>query len=126
MSARICSREMRRVRGSQIALVLQSASSALNPSLTLESHFREAWQAHAKTPWRDKAPEVLETLAALSLPGEPEFLRRYPSQISVGQAQRVLIALALLHQPRLVTLRRQQERGCQQDDEQQDEARLHG
>ena len=37
-----------------------------------------------------------------ALPGEPDFLRRYPSQLSVGQAQRVLIAMAVLHRPALL------------------------
>jgi len=45
---------------------------------------------------------LLEALQNVSLPVEPEFLRRYPSQLSVGQAQRVLIAMAILHHPRLI------------------------
>jgi ABC-type dipeptide/oligopeptide/nickel transport system ATPase component len=38
----------------------------------------------------------------MGLPPDAEFLRRYPSQISVGQAQRVVIAMAMLHKPRLI------------------------
>jgi len=94
--------EMRRIRGREIALVLQSASSALNPALRLEDHFSEAWRAHSADPWRGKRVDALATLAELDLPSSDEFLRRYPHQISVGQAQRVLIALALLHRPRLI------------------------
>src|SRR5438477_9873178 len=46
-------KEMRRIRGKEIALVLQSASSALNPALRLEDHFSEAWSAHSSMPWRE-------------------------------------------------------------------------
>jgi len=95
-------KEMRRIRGKQIALVLQSASSALNPSLRLEDHFAEAWSAHEASPWRSRRPNVLVLLGELDLPATMEFLHRYPSEISVGQAQRVLIALALLHRPKLI------------------------
>jgi peptide/nickel transport system ATP-binding protein len=99
---RLKDKEMRRLRGKAIALVLQSASSALNPALDIEDHFTEAWYAHSATPWRRKREDALATLGQLDLPASNEFLRRYPHQISVGQAQRVLIALALLHRPRLI------------------------
>ena len=99
---RLKEKEMRRIRGKHIALVLQSAASALNPALTLEAHFSEAWRAHESTPWREKRPDALATLAELDLPSSEEFLGRYPSQISVGQAQRVLIGLALLHRPKVI------------------------
>jgi peptide/nickel transport system ATP-binding protein len=95
-------RELRRIRGKQIALVLQSASAALNPALTLEDHFAEAWRAHEPSPWRDQRPITAATLAELDLPVSDEFLGRYPQQISTGQAQRVLIGLALLHRPKLI------------------------
>ena len=99
---RLQEKDMRGIRGKEIALVLQSAASALNPALRLETHFAEAWRAHASRPWRDQRQEMLATLTDLDLPASDEFLRRYPDQISVGQAQRVLIALALLHRPRLI------------------------
>jgi peptide/nickel transport system ATP-binding protein len=95
-------RQLRRLRGPAISLVLQSASSALNPALRLESHFSEAWRAHASTPWSNQRNHILELFAELGLPANSEFLRRFPGQISVGQAQRVLIALAILHRPRLL------------------------
>ncbi len=48
----------------------------------------------------------LPALLDVSLPATEEFLRRYPSEISVGQAQRVLIAMAILHRPASVNCRR--------------------
>jgi len=52
---------------------------------------------------RDQCQEALrEAFENVSLPGEQDFMRRYPSQLSVGQAQRVLIAMAILHRPALL------------------------
>jgi ABC-type glutathione transport system ATPase component len=95
-------RELRKVRGSRMALIPQSPMTALNAAISLESHFVEAWRAH-ETSGRTALAARLETLLAeVQLPSGAEFLRRRPSQISVGQAQRVLIALALLHRPALL------------------------
>jgi ABC-type glutathione transport system ATPase component len=95
-------REMRRIRGRAIALVPQSPVAALNPALTIRAQFREAWSAHSSVPYSTFEPRVRELLASVSLPCEPEFLRRYPRELSVGLAQRVLIAMALVHQPSLI------------------------
>jgi peptide/nickel transport system ATP-binding protein len=94
-------REARRVRGKEIALVPQSPLSALNPALSLQTQFREAWTAHESS--RDRLlPRVTELLRRVQLPDDEAFLRRKPGEISVGQAQRVVLALALLHRPAVV------------------------
>jgi ABC-type dipeptide/oligopeptide/nickel transport system ATPase component len=93
---------MRRVRGREVSLVLQSPLSSLNPALRIETHFGEAWKAHARGSRSDGRERFLRALAEVGLPSERNFLRRFPSQISVGQAQRVLIALAVLHRPALL------------------------
>ncbi|MBZ5578948.1 MAG: ABC transporter ATP-binding protein [Acidobacteriia bacterium] len=90
-------RQMRAVRGREIGLVLQSPISALNPAMRIGRQIVESWQAH-----RDHSPDLPGTLEMVSLPTEPSFLDRYPSQLSVGQAQRVLIAMAILHRPALL------------------------
>jgi ABC-type glutathione transport system ATPase component len=95
-------REMRKLRGRQVALIPQSPMSALNPAISLETHFREAWRAHEKSGRAALAERLATLLAEVQLPAGREFLLRRPTQISVGQAQRVLIALALLHRPVLV------------------------
>jgi len=92
-------REMRRIRGRQIALVPQSPIAALNPALRLGRQLAEAWRVHAAG---DGLPRIREMLESVSLPSDAAFLRRYPRELSVGLAQRVLIAMALLHQPSLV------------------------
>lgn len=95
-------REWRAIRGREIALVPQNPHGALNPVLRLRTHFEEAWRAHSSESWPAREPKLLQQLAELELPADPAFLRRFPGEISTGQAQRVLIALALLHQPALV------------------------
>lgn len=94
--------EMRRIRGREIALVPQSPIASLNPALTLGAQFREAWRAHSSAPFAQFEPRLAELLESVSLPPEPEFLRRYPGELSVGLAQRVLIAMALVHNPALI------------------------
>jgi ABC-type dipeptide/oligopeptide/nickel transport system ATPase component len=95
------SSEMRQIRGREIALVLQSPIASLNPALRIGTQIAEAWRAHNPEPklWRQRALELFDLV---SLPAEEGFLSRYPRQLSVGQAQRVLIAMAILHQPRLL------------------------
>lgn len=95
-------RDLRRIRGRSVALVPQSPMTALNAALSLMSHFREAWRAHEKRGRDAMLQRVTELMAEVQLPAGDAFLRRRPSQISVGQAQRVLIALALLHRPSLI------------------------
>lgn len=97
-------RELQDVRGRQIGLVLQNASASLNPHLRLRTQLKEAWRAHSRGDWRRKEAEVLDFLASLDLKVKADFLDRYPSQISVGQAQRVLLAMATIHRPPLVLM----------------------
>jgi peptide/nickel transport system ATP-binding protein len=95
-------REMRRIRGKHIGLVLQSPLSALNPALTLGRQIEEAWKAHEPGNLREGKQRIRDLLEQVALPAEEEFLKRYPRQISVGQAQRLLIAMAVLHRPALL------------------------
>src|SRR2546426_9395029 len=99
---RLTEGEMRQIRGREIGLVLQSPLSSLNPALKVGTQLSEAWRAHAERS-RDGCERRLPgLLKSVSLPAEKSFLRRYPTQLSVGQAQRLLIAMAILHRPPLV------------------------
>jgi ABC-type glutathione transport system ATPase component len=95
-------REMRSLRGKEIALVLQSPISALNPALRIGTQLEEAWNIHQRSSRQECTQTLLETLDNVSLPADEPFLRKYPGQLSVGQAQRVLIAMAVLHRPALL------------------------
>ena len=95
--------EMRTVRGREIGLVPQSPATSLNPALRLGTLLDETWLAHANNRTGDRRQSYfLDLLDSVSLPAEKSFLRRYPRQLSVGQAQRMLIAMAILHRPALV------------------------
>jgi len=83
-------------------LVLQSPLSSLNPALRIRTQLREAWRAHAVGNGAECEQAIRAGLENVSLPSTDEFLRKYPSQMSVGQAQRVLIAMAILHRPALL------------------------
>ena len=77
--------------------------TALNPAVSLRSHFDEAWRAHESTGRLALEPRLEQLMNEVQLPGgDDSFLRKKPGQISVGQAQRVLIALALLHNPSIL------------------------
>jgi peptide/nickel transport system ATP-binding protein len=95
-------RELRDLRGRTIALVLQSPLSSLNPALKIRTQLKEAWRAHAAGSAADCDAAIRSALESVSLPSSDEFLRKYPSQMSVGQAQRVLIAMAVMHRPALL------------------------
>jgi ABC-type glutathione transport system ATPase component len=95
-------RELRGLRGRKIALVLQSPLSSLNPALKIRTQLKEAWRAHAVGTSADCEGAIRAALQSVSLPSSDEFLRKYSSQMSVGQAQRVLIAMAVLHRPALL------------------------
>ena len=95
-------KQMQGVRGREIGLVLQSPHSALNPALTIGSQLAEAWKAHARGSREWIARYLLGLMRSVGLPADESFLRRYPGQLSVGQAQRVLIAMGIVHRPALL------------------------
>lgn len=95
-------RDVRQVRGKEIALVPQSPAAALNPALSLGKHFEAAWSAHRKRDRVALQARLEMLLRRVALPTDAEFLSRRPGQISVGQAQRCALALALLHGPSIL------------------------
>jgi ABC-type glutathione transport system ATPase component len=92
-------RELRDLRGRKLALVLQSPLSSLNPALR---QLKEAWLAHATGDREECQRAICAALESVSLPSDAEFLRKHPSEMSVGQAQRVLIAMAVMQRPALL------------------------
>ncbi|MGA2095986.1 MAG: ABC transporter ATP-binding protein [Candidatus Acidiferrum sp.] len=95
-------RQLRTLRGREISIVLQSPLAALNPALSIGAQLREAWRAHANSSAKDCLDAMQRSLESVSLPSDEEFLKRRSSQLSVGQAQRVVIAMAILHRPSLL------------------------
>jgi ABC-type dipeptide/oligopeptide/nickel transport system ATPase component len=95
--------QLRSLRGREIALILQSPVASLNPALRVGTQLHEAWKVHRRSSTRTEWEQaLLQTLEDVSLPATPAILRRFPSHLSVGQAQRVLIGMAVMHRPALL------------------------
>ena len=94
--------QLRAMRGRQMSVVLQSPLTSLNPALRIGTQLEEAWRAHAKGTKKECLAAVSAALRNVSLPDDDEFLTRRPSQVSVGQGQRIIIAMAILHRPALL------------------------
>jgi ABC-type glutathione transport system ATPase component len=92
----------RTLRGKEISFVPQSPMSSLNPALRIGVQLSEAWKLHQQGGALERQKAIARAMEDVSLPATEEWLRRYPSEISVGQAQRVLIAMAILHRPSLL------------------------
>jgi ABC-type glutathione transport system ATPase component len=100
-------RELRSLRGRSLSLVLQSPLASLNPALQIRTQLREAWRAHGESnaTGEDCDRAIQSALKNVSLPcgdNDRDFLNKRASQLSVGQAQRVLIAMAIMHRPALL------------------------
>jgi peptide/nickel transport system ATP-binding protein len=97
---RLAERDMRVIRGKRIGYVPQSPASALNERLRIHTLLHETWQAHSSDPApADFYPHLLESV---QLPAEAGFLERRAGELSAGQGQRLLIALAIMHNPAVV------------------------
>jgi peptide/nickel transport system ATP-binding protein len=94
--------QLRELRGRQMSVVLQSPLTSLNPALRIGTQLREAWHAHARGTKQECSAALRAALRSVSLPDDDQFLTRRPSQLSVGQGQRVIIAMAILHRPALL------------------------
>ena len=94
--------QLRDIRGRQMSVVLQSPLTSLNPALRIGTQLKEAWRAHANGTADQCHAAVSAALRGVSLPNDAEFLKRRPSQLSVGQGQRIIIAMAILHRPALL------------------------
>lgn len=94
--------DLRQLRGRALSLVLQSPLSSLNPALRIRTQLREAWRAHAHGTQDECQAAIHAAMSSVSLSADADFLQKYPAQLSVGQAQRVLIAMAILHRPALL------------------------
>ena len=96
--------ELRQLRGDQIAMVYQDPMQSLNPSMRLGDQMKEVLTVHRGVSDAEATRRCVEMLDRVYMPDPAAVLRRYPHQISGGQQQRIVIAMALLNNPALLIM----------------------
>ena len=97
-------RELRQIRGSSISMVYQEPMASLNPAMKIGRQLMEVPIVHEGIDYRSAEKRALAMLDAVRLPDPKRVLGAYPHQISGGQQQRIVIAMALLSKPQLLLM----------------------
>jgi peptide/nickel transport system ATP-binding protein len=94
--------EMRKVRGNEISMIFQEPMTSLNPVLTIGRQIAEALVLHRGMTRKEALARAVEMLTLVNIPEAARRIEQYPHQLSGGMRQRVMIAMALACNPRLL------------------------
>ena len=94
--------DMRHIRGAKMSMVFQEPMTSLNPVLTIERQLTETLQLHKGMTKVEARREGIDLLARVGIPDPEHRIKQYPHQFSGGMRQRVMIAMALSCNPRLI------------------------
>ena len=94
--------ELRKLRGRDISMIFQEPMTALDPMYTIEEQICESLLFHASLSKAEMHDAALEMLRKVKIPRPEQILKDYPHHLSGGMLQRVMIAIALINNPRLL------------------------
>ena len=94
--------DLRSIRGGDMAMVFQEPMTSLNPSFTVGYQIMEAIELHQEASKEEARALAIEALASVSIPEPQDAIERYPHELSGGMRQRVMIAMAITCNPRLL------------------------
>lgn len=95
-------KDWQKLRGNKISMIFQEPMSALNPSMKLGKQITEVLLLHKKISEKTAKEEVLSLFEKVKLPAPQDIYKKYPHQISGGQMQRVMIAMAIACKPQIL------------------------
>ena len=96
--------ELRRIRGSEIAMIYQEPMASLNPAMRIGKQLMEVPMIHQGMSRHDAYARALQVVTDVKLPDPARILDAFPHQLSGGQQQRIVIAMALMSEPSLLIL----------------------
>lgn len=95
-------KEMQKIRGKEISIIFQEPMTSLNPVLTIEKQLLEQLLHHLGLKYKDAYIKAIELLEMVGMPDPESVLKKYPHNLSGGMRQRIMIAIAISCNPKLI------------------------